>query len=342
MDRYTIQPNTSNKNQQLQLYSHDILILLDPDHILIRPITHDFTPTSTYIPKVRETSLTSSAVSSSIVENGIPFGQRYGFGGHWVDFNLTHITSSMTSPSLRVSRKEAEELYAVGPPYIATVSDFYRIAQKWVEFVPRVHKEYPHLLAEMFAYCIAASHLQLPHVVMDSLMVSDQGISKGEGWDFLEDVPAEDVCTFAAKTINRFKYNTAKEMYDDKKNRLWSSKEDLVLAQMPNVLHLCQRYMVEEWFFGKRKVPKDYFTCESPILQTPPPNLATMYKYRIRPGDPRDQHIPLPAIQIKKSTFMICAATKALQDASTYFKSHYCTNPNMKEDLNLFELFYKK
>lgn len=334
-------PTTSNKNQQLQLYSHDILILLDPDHILIRPITHDFTPTSTYIPKVRETTFTGTAMSTSIVENGIPFGQRYGFGGLWVDLNLTYITSSTTSPSLRVSRKEAEERYAVGPPYIATVSDFYRIAQKWVEFVPRVHKEHPHLLAEMFAYCIAASHLHLPHVVMDSLMVSDQGISKGEGWDFLEGVPSEDVCKFAADTVNMFQYNTAKENYDESKHKLWTSEEDMVKAQIPNVLHLCQRYMVGEWFFGKRKLPTDYFTCESPILQTPPPNLATMYNYRIRPGDPRDQHIPLSPILIKKSTFMICAATKALQDASTYFKSQYCTNPNMREDLNLFELFYK-
>ena len=49
----------------------------------------------------------------------------------------------------------------------------HQISTKWCEFVPKVHKEYPNLLAEMFAYCIAAAHLELEHMLIDSLMISN-------------------------------------------------------------------------------------------------------------------------------------------------------------------------
>jgi len=311
LEQYYIGSSSTDpkRSSSLQINSHDILILLDPDQILIRPITQD------------------TAKSTS----GRPFGQRYGFGGQWVNLKLTRITS-LDSASRLVSPKDAATYYAVGPPYVATVSDFYSIAQKWVEFVPLIHKEYPHLLAEMFAYCIAAAHLKLPHIILDNLMVSDHSISKGEGWEFIQNVPPEEVCPFASHAV----MNSASSMHIDNQTSL---------SIMPNVLHLCQRYMVGEWFFYKRKVPTNYFTCESPILQTPPSNLATLYDYRIAPGTSRDAHIPMEKTALKKSVFMICAATKALQDAAIYFKTEYCststTTTNWEQDLNLFELFYK-
>jgi peptidyl serine alpha-galactosyltransferase len=52
----------------------------------------------------------------------------------------------------------------------------YSIAVKWCEFGPRVYKQYPHLLAEMFAYCLAAAHLRLHHQTAVSFMVSDVAI----------------------------------------------------------------------------------------------------------------------------------------------------------------------
>ena len=311
LEHYYIGNNTSStdtkRSSLLQINSHDILILLDPDQIFIRPITQD----------------------TAKISAGRPLGQRYGFGGQWVKLNLTRITS-IDSPSRLVSPKDAATYYAVGPPYVATVADFYSIAQKWVEFVPWIHKEYPHLLAEMFAYCIAAAHLQLPHTILDNLMVSDHTISKGEGWEFLQNIPPQDVCTFASHAIMNSSSTIPKH------------NSTLVL---PNVLHLCQRYMVGEWFFYKRKMPTNYFTCESSILQTPPSNLATLYDYRIAPGSSRDIHIPMEKNSLKKSVFMICAATKALQDAAIYFKTEYCNTStpttNWEQDLNLFELFYK-
>ena len=89
-----------------------------------------------------------------------------------------------------------QENFAAGPPYIATAHDFYLIADKWAEFGVGTHKQYPNLLAEMFAYCLAAAHLQLPHQIAQSFMISDAGVGGMEGWKKPVDEASElDVCT---------------------------------------------------------------------------------------------------------------------------------------------------
>jgi hypothetical protein len=190
----------------------------------------------------------------------------------------------------------------------------------------------------MYAYCIAAAHLKLPHVNIESLMVSDQSVNQ-EGWEFLDGISSENVCQFGASAT----YLAADTIA--KKGEAESFLK--VVPQIPKVLHLCQRYMVGEWFFGKRKMPHDYFTCESPILVTPPENLGVAYDYRVKPGEARDQHLPLSPPELKRSVFVICSVTKSLQDAAEYFKSQHCVGngagsetANWKKDLNLFETFY--
>lgn len=74
------------------------------------------------------------------------FQIRYGFGTQWLTkTNITRTApqNELPSPVESMSRKEAEENYAVGPPYIATAYDFYKIVTKWKDFVPKVHDDYP-------------------------------------------------------------------------------------------------------------------------------------------------------------------------------------------------------
>jgi len=59
-----------------------------------------------------------------------------------------------------------------------------------------VYEGYPYLLAEMYAYSMAAAHDNLPHLQLENYMVSNTD-SPGEGWplvDALEDacVPPDD------------------------------------------------------------------------------------------------------------------------------------------------------
>ena len=53
------------------------------------------------------------------------------------------------SPALNITEIFADLHYPVGPPYMGTVRDMYRIVNRWAELVPLVHAAKPQLLAEM-------------------------------------------------------------------------------------------------------------------------------------------------------------------------------------------------
>ncbi len=126
---------------------NDIIILCDPDFALLRPLTDDFSNArDTLIGPRKQKSF--DAMSSHIVTHGQPFAQSYGLGTQWRKFNIDEI-AGVDSPAKDVSQSDGGIFYPAGPPYIGTASDMYNIALKWSEFAPKVHKEYPHLLAEM-------------------------------------------------------------------------------------------------------------------------------------------------------------------------------------------------
>merc|ERR1740124_1313656 len=237
-----------------------IVILIDPDMVLTSPITRAFP-----IDPARHIAFQSPSARPTRVTHGTPFAQKYGFGAEWLNFDLPRITSDPSTPVLNLSKEQARNYFAVGPPYLATARDMYRIAVKWVEFVPRVYEQHPHLMAEMFAFCIAAAHVELPFQVMNSLMISDTLISS-EGWSLFEKGVTDDhMCGFAT----------------DKAKGLLAVEGEKTL-HLPGVVHFCQRYMLEKWFYGKRRVPKDFFSCDKPLLMKPPSNLATQSQHMAR------------------------------------------------------------
>jgi hypothetical protein len=95
---------------------HDdtIIILMDPDQILLRPFTNDFS-NSSELWKMKGGYKTK-------VEHGSPFGQQYGFGLQWKDkVTMEHVAAGQYSPIDNMTRAEAlNYYYAMGPPYIAT------------------------------------------------------------------------------------------------------------------------------------------------------------------------------------------------------------------------------
>ncbi len=279
----------------------DVVILIDPDMVLLRPITGDFSNDRDVVIGKRH-----NKDRRMKVEHGSPFAQKYGFGTQWRTFNL-HEIAGEDSPSKKVSQGDGGTFYPAGPPYLGTVRDMHAIAEKWSEFVPRVHKEYPYLLAEMFAYCIAAAHLELPHQIIDSLMVSNTS-GGGEGWPMVDALPRENHCEIARK----------------------HKHEDY---PVPSVIHYCQRYAIKEWFFGKRKMEKDFFTCESPLMEEPPNNIVEVSDYKAPYGGGRKE---LDERAVQREGFMVCGVLAALNDAGTFYKEHHCNgNGNMAKTLNL-------
>jgi hypothetical protein len=168
---------------------------------------------------------------------------------------------------------------------------------------------YSHLLAEMFAYCIAAAHLELPHQLIDSLMVSDISASI-EGWPLIDAIPNEEVCDFARK-IDRERY------------------------AVPGVVHLCQRYGVgKDWFFSKRRIPSDIYDCDAPLFDEPPSNLATLYDYREMP---HGEHKAMSAKDSNRYSFMLCYLYSLLNEAATFYKQAACPagTANLQKTRNL-------
>jgi peptidyl serine alpha-galactosyltransferase len=294
-------------------HEDDIVILIDPDMSLMRPITKDFS-------KERETLISTRRqqghVLSKEVKHGVPFAQTYGLGTQWQKFDLDKIAGEH-SPAKDVSKAEGQLYYPAGPPYIGTVKDMYQIALKWSEFVPLVHAQYPYLLAEMYAYCIAAAHLGLKHQLIDSLMASNPDIG-GEAWPLVDIIPPEEMCEFA-KDPDNDKY------------------------ALPSVVHMCQRYSVgQDWFFGKRRIPSDIYECDTPLFEEPPKDLALKYDYKWPPN--AKEKTPLSPMLINEQTFMVCYLTRLLNDAAIFYKSAACTDrkPNMNRSRKVADLFKER
>mmetsp|Transcript_54818 Transcript_54818/g.164058 ORF Transcript_54818/g.164058 Transcript_54818/m.164058 type:complete len:543 (-) Transcript_54818:1065-2693(-) len=287
-------------------FPDSVIILIDPDMIILRPITTDFSSDrDVIIPKrvLKDRKMR--------LEEGIPFGQAYGMGAHWKDFDMDSIIGKgVPSPARDLPRIEGLLRYAVGPPYLANAKDMHSIAVKWTDFVPGVYEQYPKLLAEMYGYCIAAAHLKLPHQKVESLMISDPTLSC-EGWSFVESMPDGKVCSYAME-LDHAKY------------------------PLPNVMHYCQTYNLgdNDHSFNKRQVSHTFFSCEGEddgkggMLSGPLPMMESGAEVRynstrrMRKGVYKT--VELSRGEVKRVVFSLCAIRGTMNEALMYYREHHC------------------
>lgn len=124
--------------------------------------------------------------------------------------------------------------------------------------VYRVYSRYPELLAEMYAYSMAAAHQNLPHLTMMSYMVSNIDMDE-EGWKYI-DVFQDNVCEEPVDGI----------FYPGQ--------------SLPTVLHYCQFYRSGEFGFQKRRIRKQLFDCDKPMMAHLPMDLGKN-RYKNRDGE---------------------------------------------------------
>lgn len=206
-----------------------IIALVDPDMIFLRPLVADVRGqiNNIYNKKVH-------GEDKDLVERvslGHPVAQMYGLGAPWTNdnhkkFNRTNICG-VGSPCLQDTAEFGEEHYSVGPPYLLVKEDMHRLTETWTQFVPRVFEKYPYLLAEMYAYSMAAAHERLPHLSLHSYMVSEPD-GRDEGWEWIDQM--DDVCVPPVDGI----YFPGQPL--------------------PNVFHYCQSYRAATLGFAKRQV----------------------------------------------------------------------------------------
>lgn len=271
---------------------HTVVVLLDPDMILLRPIT-------TQVQRL-EGILYNRRAHPDLpvkIERGHPVGQMYGLGAPWAndhhpDFNRSNICPPM-SPCLLEKERSAAHHYAVGPPYIVEKKDLWRIARSWTRFVPRVFEGYPELLAEMYAYSMGAAHEQLPHTQLENYMVSNVHAG-GEGWPLVDKL--EDPC-----------------VPPDETGIFYPGQP------LPSVVHYCQGYRAGEIGIMKHRIPKQTFTCGQPLLLEPPVELG-FTDYHMKDGK-RESVSPM---LIKRNAFVICTLHRAINAAALDYKRRMC------------------
>jgi peptidyl serine alpha-galactosyltransferase len=147
-------------------HDNTIVVLLDPDELLLRPFAKNDFSDGSWVRRSHQHRKNGVGAGDSQhdkprwtrVEPGKPIGQLYAYGLQWKNkINMTLLVppDGPTSPVDDMSDGEAMEGYVVGPPLLATASDLYKIVTQWTEFVPLVHDQYPHLLAEMVRSSLA-------------------------------------------------------------------------------------------------------------------------------------------------------------------------------------------
>jgi len=276
-------------------HDDDIIMLLDPDMMLLRPLTHTFYDYPSEIwwnNDFREIKWE--------VTHGWPMASIYAFGNSWQTSvnkfgNMTYVVGE-GSPALKVSRKEAEQLYPAGPPYLATARDMYSIVQLWTVHVMRYYDCFSGFMSEMYAYSTAAAHLKLPHQLSIGFMLSNTENKLSEKWNFLNNVSRADSC-----------------------------EPKLPQNQLPAVFHYCQRYALGRWYFVKYQL-RNSFVCTAPLLRVPPRDVGSRYDWYIFPNEDIKKKFTErnQLIDIIYNSYALCTMIDSWNEVATHYKNHHC------------------
>ena len=325
-----------------------IVIIVDPDMMLLRPITDDLS-SKNYAGGWVDTKNTRTHITEGhdlvdytnhAVTHGRPHAQEYGYGSGWIRAVQGHLEEIVgrDSPALKVSLEDAEDYYPAGPPYVATAKDMYQIAIHWVKFLPKYHDYFQGMMCEMHSYSLAAAHLELPHKLARGFMVSDTD-AHGENFDFVEKkMTKANVCMSPPNLVQSdsatpFNAEDSATMTD----RAYEQERGIAIRELPFVLHFCQRYALGRYFFSKYKLEEDAFdNCEGPLMIEPPRNVAEIYDWNIFPnGKETYDFSPHPEFDNEYQAFdrkkfqlrhgwMLCAVVYGVNEAIQAYKTASC------------------
>mmetsp|Transcript_3649 Transcript_3649/g.7842 ORF Transcript_3649/g.7842 Transcript_3649/m.7842 type:complete len:533 (+) Transcript_3649:3-1601(+) len=278
----------------------DIVVLMDPDMILLRPLTFDFSD-------VENQLFVEDEPRTRMVRHGFPISQQDGYlNNEWMRLDRQHILGKDHANATVPKPHEGPRHWNTGPPYLATARDMYQIAVKWTEFAPRVVQIHPHLFSEMYGFIYATLQLQLPFTLLRSIVVSVTTTRTREGWalvDGLNDEEVQDVCRATPPPGTK----------------------------IPMVLHYCERYMYGPMFFSKYRLKKNIMNCEKGLLQPPSKQFVGQFNYTVSPprADLKDNYRPDPQPitsnrTAKREAFMLCGLTRSINEALIHHKHAAC------------------
>lgn len=313
----------------------EVVVILDPDMIVFDPI---YNKSRVRYMKDGEILCTSGCVNRhfkresqlaalrTFVQNltdqvkpGFPLAQTYGLGSAWQQrMNLTELCGE-GSNAAKITPVELRHKYSIGPPYLLANEDIRKLAPLWVKYMEPVYHatEKSDLLADMYAYNLAAIELGMPHIQLDHYMVSRR-MTRGEAWPWVNKILETKLSDgqVGPKCSDPLLMNDLKAEP----------------KRIPSLLHFAQRYTARDgnhttWVFAKGFVPKNLLTCELPLLIEPPDTLIQRQTAR----------------EFKHNAWMLCTAIKYLNLATTAWKQDYCRggSANLEKRIRLFEQLKK-
>ena len=284
-----------------------IFIVLDPDQIVLRPFQQSYEDDDQIVFHWPHSIIHKS------VTHGHPMAQIYMFGSNWVDKLVPAAIFNQTrSPVAQWTRWLVGMYFAAGPPYIATGRDMYNIVTTWAQVSAPVYQQTKDHLSEMFAYSVAAGHLNLKHQLVHSFMISNPEVRQ-EGWSLIDGYTTE---------------------------QLFQYRNGSGVGPLPNVIHYCQKYNLGPWWFFKYLLNDNFlFDCMKDLLDVPnccdhlrfndegsPTSFTTMDEaYNWTLTHPKGERVPLKnALHRKRHAFILHRILTSLNDAAIYYRQHHC------------------
>ena len=149
---------------ELDRMGETIVAVIDPDFIFLRPLTMVGKPADQMIVS-RDTvdPFPGGNGKLDVPEKGRPVGQRYGIEGGWVGgrFDLDRILGPGSNKAKTYSTATAGKYFSVGPPMIAHTDDWAELAPAWEKYMRPVLDQEKDILADMWAYSMAAAEVIL-------------------------------------------------------------------------------------------------------------------------------------------------------------------------------------
>jgi hypothetical protein len=171
----------------------------------------------------------------------------------------------------------------------------------------------------MYAYSLAAAHLELPHVLLPNFMVSTSGQgSESEGWLSVDDGLLKDYANIPQGKVCE---------------TLTAPPENL--QSLPFIFHYCQVYVLgPDLFFYKGFLPPTFFhDCQHglQVEEEPPYLLDAMANGTVKLNGKGKNLSPL---MIRRNAFMLCTMTRHVNDAATFLKERICNVGEANYDLS--------
>lgn len=271
---------------ELDAFGETIVAIIDPDFVFLKPLTQSGEEQSEIISSRGQSK-------DDVARKGKPVAQRYGLEGHWVDkFKpLEQITGNVNSLSKRWTYKEAAKWTSVGPPLILHIDDLTELSVLWEKNMrPVLEVGGPDILADMWAYSIAAADLDLRHTTLDHYMISVWG-NEGQAYAFLDEF---------------------KQMSCSKARREYSPTS----AHWPVFIHLASNFKARdekgvEWMFHKGHVPGTILDCDTPLIVEPPENLFDLNR---NSGERKEY----------QKAWVVCNTISRLNEVLVLYKEKFC------------------